>query len=102
MPKLFKKGDVCVLVDPVTKNRIWLPLEDVEIKHGGRTLKLGELIKELDDNKVSKAEFDKYKLNQKKILKQIINILKINAGQTEVNSLDLNELLDTFNNVEEK
>lgn len=102
MPKqLFKKGDVCVLVDPVTKNRIWLPLEDIEIKHKGRTLKLGELIKELDDDKISKAEFDKYKLNQKKILKQILNILKINAGQTEVNSLDLNEILDNLN-VEEK
>lgn len=102
MPKpLFKKGDVCVLIDPITKNRIWLPLEDVEIHHSGRTLKLGELIKELDDDKVSKAEFDKYKLNQKKILKQILNILKINAGQTEVNSLDLNEILDNLN-VEEK
>lgn len=103
MPKLeFKKGDVCVLVDPVTKNRIWLPLEDVTIRRNGVEYQLGKYLDDLEESKVSTKDFDQYKLSQRKILKKILTILETNVAQVEVNSLDVNELLDNINNMEEE
>jgi hypothetical protein len=94
--KPFKKGNVCVLVDPVTKNRIWLPLEDVEIKINGTTHNLGKYLEQQEENKLEKKEFEQYKLKTNKILKEFSKILKVVVGQNELNGLDINEIIDTM------
>lgn len=94
--KPFKKGNVCVLVDPVTKNRIWLPLEDVEIKINGTTHNLGKYLEQQEENKLEKKEFAEYKLKTNKILKEFSKILKVVVGQNELNGLDINEIIDTM------
>ena len=97
MPKLeFKKGNVCILVDPVTKARIWVPLENVHITRNGVEMELGKYLDDLESSKVSTLEFNEYKLSQKKILKKVLDIVKINVGQVEINNLDVNELLDSM------
>jgi len=94
--KPFKKGNVCVLVDPVTKNRIWLPLEDVEIKINGTTHNLGKYLEQQEENKLEKKEFEQYKLKTRKILREFSKILKVVVGQNELNGLDINEIIDTM------
>ena len=67
MANLKTKGYVCVCVDPVTQKRTWLPLENVIIRDkNNQEHKLGDLLNELEENKVNQVEFDTFKLQTKK------------------------------------
>ena len=98
-----KKGDVCVLTDPVTKARTWLPLEDVTIiTKNGAEKSLGTLLQELDESKVKNTDFEAYKLDTKKTFKKFTEILKILVGQQEYNSLGINEILDNLEDLKDE
>ena len=88
---------MCVLVDQATQKRTWIPLENVIIRNEkGVEHKLGDVLQELEDNKLAKVDFDTYKIETKKQLKKMLNILNVLVGQTELNGLDINEILDNM------
>lgn len=108
-----KKGNIAVLIDPVTQKTQWVSPNDLIVYTGlvktdekgnksvgaGTPKKLGVFLSEKDDeiSRLNK-ELSSLKLNYKKNMKKILDILHILVGQTELNSLDLNELLDMEDN----
>lgn len=116
-----KKGDIQILVNPLTKQFEFISPSNLEILVGTVVLndtgkkkvvsaapkQLGVVISELtaenkelkEKNKELKNELSSFKASYKKTMKGVVKLLEILVPQMELNSLELNDLLD---NVEEK
>lgn len=108
-----KKGNIAILIDPVSQKQKWVSPNDLNIYIGtvktdekgiktvgvGTLTTLGVFLSEKDDEiRQTKKELSDLKSNYRKNLKKLVDILNILVGQTEVNALDLNELLDMEDN----
>ena len=104
-----KKYDIPSLIDPVTKATCWISPTNMVIyvgtvvtdekgnkKVGSAVPKeLGVFLSEKDDEiSKLKKEISDLKINYRKNMKKLVKVLNILVGQTEVNALDLNEILD--------
>lgn len=102
------KGDLVMLVDPITKATSYISPSNVIVYVGtvkeengikkvelGTPKQLGVFLSEKDKEiRDTRLELDQLKINYRKNMKKVIDVLHILVGQTELNSLDLNELLD--------
>ena len=116
----IKKGDIQVLVNPLTKQCEWVNPSNIEINIGnvdytetgkkvtsGSPKKIGiylsEKEKEIKDlqeeNKELRNELSKFKATYKKNMKAVTKLLEILVPQMELNSLELNDILT---NMEDK
>lgn len=114
MAKTGKKYDLVFLTDPITQTKGYISPSDLVVyvgtvitdekgnkKVGTATPKtLGVFLSEKDAeiDKLRK-EVSELRINNKNNIKKILTILEVLVGQTELNSLDLNEILD---NLEDK
>ena len=112
----IKKGDIQVLLNPLTKQCVWISPSNLEVYVGNVVLnedckkkvvsatpkQLGVVISELttenkelkEQNKELKNELSKFKASYKKTMKGVVKLLEILVPQMELNSLELNDLLD--------
>lgn len=98
-----KKGYVSVLVDPATQQRKWVHPNEIVVNINGLDQKLGDILKDLEENKTTQREFEEYKLKTKKAFKKVTELLNILVAQTEINNLGIEALEDIMedNNDEE-
>ena len=98
-----KKGYVSVLVDPATQQRKWIHPNEIVVNINGLDQKLGDILKDLEENKTTQREFEEYKLKTKKAFKKVTELLNILVAQTEINNLGIEALEDIMedNNDEE-
>ena len=104
-----KKYDIPMLIDPISQQQSWISPSNLVIFVGTvitdekGNKKVGSAVpKELGvflsekDNEILKLnkEISDLKINYRKNMKKLVDVLNILVGQTELNALDLNEILD--------
>ena len=113
------KGDLVMLVDPITKATSYISPSNVIVYVGtvkeengikkvelGTPILLGVFLSEKENEiretkkelRETKKELSDLKINYKKNMKILIGVINVLVAQTEINSLDLNELLDMEDN----
>ena len=108
-----KKGNIAILIDPLAQKQKWVSPNDLNVyigtvktdEKGNKTVSAGTLttlgvfLSEKDDEITElKKEVNDLKVNYRKNIKKLVDVLNILVGQTELNALDLNELLDMEDN----
>ncbi len=111
MAKTGKKGDIAVLIDPVSQSKVYISPSNLIIytgtvvtdKNGNKSVnmgtpkQLGVFLSEKDAEIASlQKEFNQFKATTRKGLKQILQVLEILVGTTELNNLNINELMNSM------
>lgn len=116
-----KKGDIQVLVNPLTRQCVWVNPSNLDIYVGKVVMnddcqkkvvsaspkQLGVILSELaaenkelrESNKDLKNELAKFKASYKNTMKGVTRLLEILVPQMELNQLELNDILT---NMEER
>ncbi|MCR5112722.1 MAG: hypothetical protein K6A63_02165 [Acholeplasmatales bacterium] len=106
-----KKGDIVMLIDPITQKKQYISPSNVIIytgtvvtdEKGNKSVgtatpkQLGVFLSEKDAEIASLTkELSQFKTSTRKSFKKLVSVLEILVGQTEVNNLDINEIIDSM------
>lgn len=103
------KGDIQILVEPISKACKWIKPDKLKIfignvitdANGNKSVglatpkELGVFLSEKDAEILQlQKELNEEKIKNRKVQKKMVDILKVLIGQMQLNSLEINELLD--------